>query len=646
MHQPTLLFLAPAAVCVLAWVGVGRLLPPRLLAGERLLDALTRIAFGSVAFSLGLLSLGRLHLFDRSLLVALTALAALAGLPVGYRLVRARPRLRLSTVLERLAFGGVTLALLLDLVAATAPPTSADALKYHLALPKLWLQIGSVGDPFWRWEGFNPSAIEMLYAQGLALGGGSTAAVLHAVFAVLSAAAIVGLTREVGGSVLAGMLAAFLFVGEGIVTWEATSAFIELGLTFYVVLAVWCAVRFAKRRGPHAAAWAGFFAGAAAGTKYLGLLAAAIVLAAVGALALARRAPLKALGAGLAALAAGGAWYLKDLIVTGNPIYPLVFGGKWLTPYARAQIHASIADYGVGSALRVVILPLDLVLHGGAFDRGQYVGSAIFVLALLAILVRRRRVELLLAAGAVVYIVAWRAESPQARFLLPALAVLAVLGGLGAAEWVGRGAGRRLAVYAVLSCAALVWLVSSGALTRQLLPVTVGAETRTAFLNRLTGTYRALVEARARVGPGRIGVAGYDFVFDIPGQAVDLGVPEFVPSLSRAEMLARLGSLGVSSILVGGGLASAPQLAPISGCLRPTGAFSARFVTSRSLGRSLPYGFETYSLAGCRPAPATRPSRGLSAAGARPGLVLAAASVSEQQGPSRAPPRPGRARTR
>jgi hypothetical protein len=600
--------LAPAGVCVLAWVGAGNVLARRLCPEGRLLGELTRVAFGSVVFSLGLLALGRVGLFDRRLIIALTGVAALVGLRRSWSLVRSLPTFRIGSRIQRLLLLGIGLALLLDLVAATAPPTSADALKYHLALPKLWLQLGSVGDPFWRWEGFSPSAIEMLYAQGLALGGGSTAAVLHAVFAVLSAAAIFGVTRELGGSVLAGAAAAFLFVGQGIVTWEATSAFIELGLTFYVVLAVWYAVRFGMRRGPHPATWAGFFAGAAAGTKYLGLLAAAIVLAAIGVVAFARRAPGEALAAGLAALAAGGAWYLRNLIVTGNPIYPLVFGGKWVTPDAATQIRSSFAGYGVGgSVVRVAIVPLDLIVHGGAFDRGQYVGTAIFAFALLAILVRRRRLELLLAAGVIAYVVAWRVESPQARFLLPALAVLSVLAGLGAADWIADGGRRGLAAISVLACVALVWLVASAALTRQLLPAAVGAETKAAYLTRLTGTYRGLLESRARAGPGRLGVAGYDLVFDIPGQAVELGVPEFVPSLSRAELLRRLASLEVDSILVGGGVGSAGQLAPIRGCMRLTGTFHARFVTSRSLGHSIPYTFTTYSLAGCRPTSAVHP---------------------------------------
>ncbi len=581
--MPTILLLAPAALCALSWVGIGSLLPERWLPARELLGGLTRIAFGSTVWSLALLALGRVGLFNRWLLVALTCVAAVPG-ALALRRVQWP---RLGDRLARVLLLAVAAALVLDLVAATAPPTSADALKYHLALPKLWLQTGSVGDPFWRWEGFSPSGVEMLFAQGLALGGGSVAAALHAVLAVLCALAVYGLGRELGGP-LAGAAAAFLFVLQGIVTWEATSAFIELGLTFYAVLAVWHVLRGAP-------AWAGFCAGAAAGTKYLGLSVALLVL--VG-LAVRRRPRELALAFGTM-LAAGGAWYLKNLIVTGNPVYPLVFGGKWLTPLTRQQVHDSLHQYGLHQGLwRLPLLPIDLLVHGGAFDRGRYVGTAIFLLAVLALWTQRTRVVLFLWLGALAFVAIWWEESPQARFLLPALAVLAAVGGAGAAPWLRTRGVRRGGMVVVLTAAAAVWLVSSVALTRRLLPVTVGAESHAALIQRLTGTYDALVAARSRVGSGTIGVAGYDSTFNVPGRAISLALPEFDPSLSRPVYLARLASLHVRAILSSAG--PVPELAPVRGCLRRTAVYHARFVTSRSLGHSVPYDLVLYSLLGCQ----------------------------------------------
>jgi hypothetical protein len=38
----------------------------------------------------------------------------------------------------------------------------------------------------------------------------------------------------------------------------------------------------------------------------------------------------------------------------------------------------------------------------------------------------------------------------------------------------------------------------------------------------------------------------------------------------------------------------------VRGCLRRTAVYHARFVTSRSLGHSVPYDLVLYSLLGCR----------------------------------------------
>jgi 4-amino-4-deoxy-L-arabinose transferase-like glycosyltransferase len=550
--------------------------------------------------SLAVLAVGRAGLLYRSALIAATVAGALAGL-VALRRVAHGFRTVAASRLTMLLILAVVVAIAVDLVASTAPVTSADALKYHLALPKLWLQQGSIGDPFWRWEGFDPAGIEMLYTQGLALGGGSTAAALHACLAGLTALALFGLGRELGGTALAGAVAAFLFTLQGVVSWEATSAFIELGLTFYVVLAVWHAVRWGATPDPRAALMTGFFAGATAGTKYLGLVAALVVLAIFGVAATLRRRWSDGGIAVVAAVAAAGWWYLKNAVATGNPVYPLVFGGKWMSAYARDVIHSTLTAYGVGGGVaRLALLPVDLLVHGDAFDRGRYVGTAVFLFALLALATRRTRATLVLLGGVVVYIVVWHLQSPQARFLLPALAVLAAVGGTAAAPWLAGSGARRAAASAVLVAAAAAWLVSTAALTRELLPSAVGLESRDSTLQRLTGTYDAFRAARERAGPGTVGLVGYPFAFNFPGRALSVDLPEFVPSLPRAVYLARLRSLGVRNLLVADS-ASQPELAPVAGCLTRTAVYHARFVTSRSLGTSRPLDLILYSLVGCGP---------------------------------------------
>ena len=89
---------------------------------------------------------------------------------------------------------------------------------------------------------------------------------------------------------------------------------------------------------------------------------------------------------------------------------------------------------------------------------------SVFVFAALAVLTVRTRTTLLLLCGVALFVVAWHLQSPQARFLLPALAVLSALGGAAAAPWVLARGRRRIAVLAVLAGAACVWLASTKAL--------------------------------------------------------------------------------------------------------------------------------------------------------------------------------------
>lgn len=605
MSTPTIVALGPAAACLCSWIAVGALVPARWLPQDGLQSALTRFAVGTVAWSLGLLAAGRLGGFSKTGIIAVTVPLAVVGL---LRVLRWSYRVALRLPPDRVVLAALALvavALLVDIAAATAPPTSADALKYHLALPRRWLQLGSIGDPFWVWEGFQPSGLELLYGQALAIGNGSAAGAIHAFFAAATAACVYGIGKTLGaGSRRAGAIAAGAFVLQGLVTWEATSSFVELGLAFYTALALWYALGVRGAQPTRALAWCGFAAGAAAGTKFLGVLAGGLVVA--GAL-VAAPPRLRARGvavAGLAAVGAGGAWYLKNGIVTGNPVYPAFFGGTEWTPYAQTVLDGIDSRYGTGSILRLPILPLDLLLHGGSFDRGEYVSTASFLLAPFALLARRRLAAAIALAGIVVYVAAWWELTPQARFLLPALVVLACLAGVGATELLTRGRLVRAATAAVLAAGVVAWIVPSVALVRQLVRPVVGAEAKAHFLDRLTGTQRAFDAIGLRTDGG-VAFVDYEFVFNFPGRAFTLGPPAFGHDVPGPVYRARALALGARYLVTEGsdsGVAPPPgQLGP---CARRLHVYPARFVTSRSKGTSVPITLTLYSLARCSRPPA------------------------------------------
>jgi hypothetical protein len=599
---PTLLFLGPAALCAVSWLGVGRLLPSRLSTGAPLLDALTRLALGAALLSTAFFLLGRVGLFRPWVLIGLTAVFAAPGAWALWELTR-KARIPLQRGRLVLALAGLTvLALVLDLLGATAPPTSVDALGYHLALPQHWLRIGSIDDPFWNYAAFYPLGIEMLFAQGLALAGASAASAIDGILAVLAALSTYGLARELGSNrVSAGVLGAALFVLQGTFTWNATSTFVDMGLTLFVLLAVWHAVRYAKQPARGTSLLVGALCGAAVAAKYVGPVLAIFVLAGVVAVAAQRRRPWDAVTA-CAAAALGCCFYIRNWIVTGNPVYPLLFGGERFTPFFQSYLDGSQkysypGTHG-GNPLRIAILPLDLLLHGDRFDRGQYAGTAIFVLGAVAlVLLRRSPIVLGIGAGLAGYALVWWYAIPQIRYLMPALAVLSAVAGAALGPVLERSGRPRVALLAVLVLAAVAWAAPSFALERQLLPVAVGAESRASHLDRLTGTYTAMREVERRVGPRAVvGFIGYRWPFWYPGPSLWMGWPEFSPDVPAPGLVDRLRHARVDYVLA---WREPPELVKMQRCLRRIGSYDARYVTSRSRGVSEPIRLDLYSARAC-----------------------------------------------
>jgi hypothetical protein len=399
-------------------------------------------------------------------------------------------------------------------------------------------------------------------------------------------------------------------------TWLATSSFAEPGLAFYSILAVWHAARYVRTRETASLAAAGLLSGAAAATKYLGLVSAALVLLPLAVLALrVGRARALAGALGLAVLVALP-WYLRNLIETGNPVYPLVFGGKYVGPGEQGALTESLGTTSLAHpVLRLPLLPFDLLYYPGAFAKGRYVGTAIFLAAPLALLGPRAWLNRCLFAGSVVFIAVYLGSVPsQARFMLPALGVLAALGGVGVAHVVCAWPKARVPLVAAAAVLAVVWIVPSAALTRQLLPIAFGLESRAAFLQRTTGV-QELFDAVDRRAAGTIAFADYTNIFNYPGTAIALDHPEFENGLSRRKLLERLRAHEVTDVLTPeldlerpsplpeGRIERIHNLAqvlkPLDPCLSHRATYEADVVTSRSTGAKERTRFGLLTLAPC-----------------------------------------------
>jgi hypothetical protein len=533
-------FLA-AAVVVAACYGAGMAITAggRLTGGATLRSRSSAFALGFAALASLALLLGVLGAFTQPLLVTVASVAAAIG--VGFAVLDLRGRRRPERDAAWWLLAAAAAIAVLDVVLASAPPTSGDATAYHLTGPKLWLDAGRIFSIWWDWATFQPFAVELNGAFALAIGGGGGAMAAAAALTALSAVPVYGLGRELAGRT-PGAVAALLWVGQGMFLWEATGAFPEAIGGGLVALAVWHLVCFARAGAAADPALAGIALGAAASTKYHALLFVPVL--AVAAVVLEPRRRLRALTVFGAGAAIALPWYVKNLVVTGNPLYPLaasVFGGKLWSEADQAWWTASYAGYGPTSAWKAPLFPLFFLADPSRYERGYSISLALLVLAPLGAVVGGRLARWL-GAALLAYLVLWSLAMHQiTRYLvlvLPVAAVLAALGGRWAWE---RSRAWRLAVASVLGLAAAALVAITALFAWQVVPGVVGTQSTGAYVQRLTGTYDALQWVDRRLpSEGRVLVFGVRNLYWLDRPYVAYYPPLFAagdaPAYDRAQM--------------------------------------------------------------------------------------------------------------
>ena len=473
-----------AALIALAWVGAGAVVLARARPGEgAALALLNRFGGGAIVFALGTFALGYLHLLYAEVMTPLTAAAAVVGAVAVARTLRGTrlPRLGAWPRWQQAVLALIVLFAVLDVVATCAPITSADALYHHAASAKLFEDEHRIVEMPWAWNSYQPYTVEMLVLDGFLLWDSIQGAFAPLLLALGSVAAVgLGATREFGRSV--GLLAAAILFVNAFAVWLATSTFVEFGFLLFFALAGWNAVRFVRADRGGALVLAGVFAGGAAGVKYPAAVAAVMFAAAAGVVARRQLTVRRVLLFAVPAVAVALPWYLKNWIVTGNPFYPLVFGG--LNPEAEAAREASFERYGFGtSPADLALLPFRLLVDAEPFDRGEFASPLLLIFAPLALLVpqARRWVIAILAAG-LVLVLGWFFGSQHVRFLAPIAVYFSVLAALGILALTRAGRLGRLVAVATtagaFAAATGIALVYAG----QFVPVALGRESRAQFL--------------------------------------------------------------------------------------------------------------------------------------------------------------------
>ena len=489
-----------AAISAVGFIGVSRLDPhERLTAFER---ALFSFAIGCYAIYFGVFGIGYWRL-DSTTMGALAGILLLVALPVFRRLARHNIGHMLSRTYREIRQDKIQAILMIAiigvglsaLIQGMAPPNDYDSLMYHLSYPQHDVELGRIAVPWARDSGVRtglfPAMMSNMSRFALALMNEGVAQMLHGVFGLLAAAATAALAWRLKMSKSAGLLAALLFLSIRFVVWEMATVEVDIALATFTVLAMLAYTAWREHETAGIAAIFGLMIGGALLTKYQGYPVAAVF----GPLMLYDRFITRKSWSGLligpaAAFVVIIPHLIRNLIITGNPLFPLL--NNAFNPDKPVYFQDSLfSSYGPGKGLFDLLLaPWNFSIMPMQYFDGMVLGAP-YLLALVPLIVlipsNAKRLRPMLSVLIGFYIIWFYALNQQVRFLSPAMPLLAVLATVGAISlWqaVRNNRGLKAVYIALMSILFINQAMFVGIYAAIRLPVAVGLMSPETFHSR------------------------------------------------------------------------------------------------------------------------------------------------------------------
>lgn len=514
---------------------------------------------GTVVFLLGLISTTALPLAAFIALVTVGAISGARHLP---KLKGSLPKGLTWALLFVIGF-----LILLRVPAALSPSLGWDwdTLSHQLAMAKIWLAHERIDYIPFMHQSNVPATANMLYMLVLPFGGQFAAKILALFFGIFAAAAVGGITEARYGKG-SGWWAALAIVSAPVLLWELGTAYIDVFHGACFAASAWLAAIWLERREQKPLLlFAAFFLAIALATKYTAIQtggALGISLAIVGG-----GAGLKsALIVGIAAAVLASPWYIRNVVNTGNPVYPFFYsvfkGRNWSEANAASYTREQQQDFGIGqigvgeqyrgknpvaipgAVVALATLPDKQINQGVQFGA---VGPAV-LLGLLwwpfAGLKGKGAFEKVLVLTALITFVSWFFLTQQSRYIIGLIVMLAPLLG---------GAAVALPLRRLLMSAVVIQAVYSAFLfSRMPLVISDSQSLETSFeFYQETKLLNEIGESE------NIFVALFDevrgYYLDVPYFWANPGHHTMLPYDSYtepAELVAGLSSLGVTHIVM------------------------------------------------------------------------------------------------
>jgi hypothetical protein len=509
-----------AIVILISWFSLGSLITKfvRREQGENhshVLENVINVAVGAAAWSLVWFFLGLAGAYNTaSSIVAIVVGIALALFGFG-RLREMRSESRTpekASGIDWLLFILIAVPVLLALIGSLAPPTAKDTLLYHFALPKAFIAQHSNAFVEGNIASYLSLGAEMHNVWAMLLGGLINARVAEAAAGAVNwllfpllLAAVFGWARELNVSRRLSLIAVLIVAAIPTAYHEASSAYVDLELALYVMLAVYGLTRWWRTLGIGWLILAAIFLGAALSIK----LTTVFIFAAAALVIIFRAREAKEnssdvgriIGLGFAALILAGViaspWYLRTWAATGSPVFPF-YMSLWEGKAAGWDVERSNLFQEMNSryggerktAVDYVISPWNLSVNAqpeiarnfdGVLGVAFLIGLPILIFGLWK-LDLPAEVKICVAVAAIAFLF-WLFSSQQLRYLLP-IAPLLAISIMAAAEKIDSATRRVLKIALITSGVAGILVSFAWFCQRAPLRFVLGVESRDAFLTR------------------------------------------------------------------------------------------------------------------------------------------------------------------
>jgi len=413
-------------------------------------------------YSLEVLLLGALGLMNTPVLTLLVLVVLLLSFytqraAVTEVLVRAADEISGKTREAAVPLTATLIAVAAVFPLVLVPNRAFDALSYHLEVPLRFLQAGGIVNIPENIYSYSPLLTQMLYGLGLGLEGADLAGLLYFSFFILTLWTVWRGGEKLFGSSGSAWAAALLALMPVFLV-EVPQAGADWSMSFFILTALLLLAE--GGRHTRYMVLAGILAGMAAGCRHQAI-GYALVLVPLAGLAVdvreKRSGSIKpwCIFTGVAVLSASP-WYLKNMVQTGDPVYPLLTSLTGGLAFETGFVESLVGSRSLHLLWSWVLVPFQSAFDPLSLSMTASVGVLPLALTLLLPGLREKRARRgFLLLWTILAFLAWHLTFRTFRYVMPVMIVCCLWLGAALAQSLKGPSGKARVLKAAV-CMALV----------------------------------------------------------------------------------------------------------------------------------------------------------------------------------------------